>query len=303
MKFLHAVVFFFAEPVQSFVLRRPTTAISDFSALCMAKEEPDLFEYFDPLLSPHAYPNGISPDEEPQEPEPNNRIQVESPPPRRKDFGFRTPGSEGAAKQAVAQTPPPLDVVAAAEDRSERKVVDPAFTFDPTISPHAYVHGTPDVVVGDEATVYSSGSDDQSLRSHSVGILLMDHGSRNKASNDRLHIIAEAYQESLAKRKDGTRVIVRAAHMEIANPSIPEGIRTLVEEDGVNEIVCHPFFLSPAGRHAKEDIPKILEETVEDMKLEIPIATTEPTGANVDAMIGVIHSMVQQTATIQINRK
>lgn len=26
------------------------------------KGEPDLFDYFDPLLSPHAYPDGISPD-------------------------------------------------------------------------------------------------------------------------------------------------------------------------------------------------------------------------------------------------
>lgn len=65
-----------------------------------------------------------------------------------------------------------------------------------------------------------------------VGILLMDHGSRNEASNSRLKRLAELYGTMMSDEN----VVVVAAHMELANPSIPEGLEILMEQ-GVGKCV------------------------------------------------------------------
>jgi sirohydrochlorin ferrochelatase len=60
-----------------------------------------------------------------------------------------------------------------------------------------------------------------------VGILLIDHGSKKQASNDRL-------DERIYQQNVDSNVIVKAAHMEIAEPSIPDGLASLLKE-GVGE--------------------------------------------------------------------
>ena len=47
------------------------------------------------------------------------------------------------------------------------------------------------------------------------------------------------------------------AFLEIAGPSIPEGIEAAVQA-GATEVVVLPYFLS-AGRHVAEDIPREVE--------------------------------------------
>ena len=89
-------------------------------------------------------------------------------------------------------------------------------------------------------------------------------------------------------------MIVRHAHMEIAEPSIKDALASLLEE-GVDEIVCHPYFLSP-GRHVKEDIPELVAEATKSLQIKIPIVTTEPVGSQTDIMIRAIHSAVKKTA-------
>lgn len=84
-------------------------------------------------------------------------------------------------------------------------------------------------------------------------ILLVDHGSRVLAANAQLEEIAR-----LVERIAGDGTLVRAAHMELAAPSIPEGIAALVAE-GATEIVVVPYFLAP-GRHASEDVPRIARD-------------------------------------------
>lgn len=147
-----------------------------------ADEEPDLFDYFDPLLSPHAYPDGIDPTHKPKE------IKI-------------------ADEDREAPT--------RLHKRSTESAVDPTQVFDPTLSPHAYPKGTPSAVVGDENIVAKKR----------VGILLIDHGSKKQASNDRLEELARIYQENVE-----SNVIVKAAHMEIAEPSIPDGLEMLLDE-------------------------------------------------------------------------
>ncbi len=84
-------------------------------------------------------------------------------------------------------------------------------------------------------------------------ILIIDHGSRVAAANAQLAEVAALVESSLG---DGT--IVRHAHMELAAPTIPDALAALVAA-GAQEIAVHPYFLAP-GRHATEDIPRIVAE-------------------------------------------
>jgi len=216
-----------------------------------ADDEPDLFEYFDPLLSPHAYPEGIDPDHKP------------------KDMKITEDDRE---------TPTRL------HNRSTKAEVDPTQVFDPTLSPHAYPDGTPSAIVGDEVSPVSKKK---------VGILLVDHGSKKKASNERLEQLARIYQESV----DSSVMIVKAAHMEIAEPSIPDGLEALLSE-GVDEIICHPYFLSPDGRHVSEDIPEIVNGAIKSLNIEVPIITTEPVGADMNLMVQVVQSICEESSQV-----
>jgi hypothetical protein len=250
-------------------------------AAAVDENEPDLFEYFDPLLSPHAYPKGISSDSKPVELVDEDRNAGEDP------FTFR---SSFNVKKSFG-----IEIPFVLERKEERSIVDTSTTFDPTLSPHAYSTGrVPDAIVGDNDADYIH------TNARVVGILLMDHGSRNSASNRRLHELAKLYEDSLQKDNDNKassmKTIVRAAHMEIATPTVQDGIATLLEL-GVEEIICHPFFLSP-GRHVQEDIPRIVKDAIDTLKVTIPVKTSAHIGSRTEIMIGAIHSLVSETSEI-----
>ena len=83
-------------------------------------------------------------------------------------------------------------------------------------------------------------------------ILLVDHGSRRAEANAQLEELAARLAARAADR------VVRFAHMELAPPSIAEGLAACVA-DGAREIVVHPYFLGP-GSHTRSDIPRLVEE-------------------------------------------
>lgn len=58
-----------------------------------------------------------------------------------------------------------------------------------------------------------------------------------------------------ARRPD---LFVTCAHMEIAPPTLANAVERCIEA-GALDIVVVPFFLGP-GRHATEDIPRMVEE-------------------------------------------
>lgn len=283
--------------------------------------DPDLFDYFDPLLSPHAYPSGISPDQKPEF-DINKKIEQERRLERtqsseQKEFGFRL---------AVTEENPTTSRASANEVKNDEKNEENLLDyFDPLRSPHAYPDGIkskqesmlsmktppPDLeIVEDEShtslsiNAISSNSNNKKKK---VGVLLMDHGSRKEKSNARLQAMAKLYQLTLESNEDendentATEIIVRAAHMEIAAPSIPDKLKEL-KDLGVDEIVCHPFFLSADGRHVKEDIPQIIGDAIEDLwggktgAKKIPIVTTAPVGSNTQLMLGAIHSLVRENS-------
>jgi len=158
--------------------------------------------------------------------------------------------------------------------------------FDPLLSPHEYSRGI-DAGTAPAAT----GTTSTPTASAKVGVLLIDHGSRRATSNDRLVELAAAYQ-----RAAPPNYVVAAAHMEIAAPTIEDGIRTLLAADaGVARIVCHPYFLSP-GRHVREDIPQLVAEAVEAVgRPDVEVATTEPVGSGLDVMVAAIGGLVDET--------
>jgi sirohydrochlorin ferrochelatase len=84
-------------------------------------------------------------------------------------------------------------------------------------------------------------------------ILLVDHGSVKAEANHMLDCVANLLQSMV-----GPGVLVRSAHMELADPLIPQGVDACVEA-GATELVVFPYMLSP-GKHSTRDIPRIVTE-------------------------------------------
>ncbi|MDQ6770059.1 MAG: cobalamin biosynthesis protein CbiX [Gemmatimonadota bacterium] len=83
------------------------------------------------------------------------------------------------------------------------------------------------------------------------GILIVDHGSQKREANEMLHDMAELIQTMA-----GSDVVVRYAHMELAEPTIAAGFANCVE-GGATDITVFPYMLSP-GRHSTSDIPRMV---------------------------------------------
>ncbi len=83
------------------------------------------------------------------------------------------------------------------------------------------------------------------------GILIVDHGSRKREANEMLRAMAVLIQAMA-----GQDVIVRYAHMELAEPDIAAGFSSCVEA-GATDVTVFPYMLSP-GRHSTADIPRMV---------------------------------------------
>jgi sirohydrochlorin ferrochelatase len=83
------------------------------------------------------------------------------------------------------------------------------------------------------------------------GILIVDHGSQKREANDMLRSMAGVIQTMA-----GSDVVVRYAHMEIADPDIAAGFASCVQ-GGATDVTVFPYMLSP-GRHSTSDIPRMV---------------------------------------------
>ncbi|MCB1878312.1 MAG: CbiX/SirB N-terminal domain-containing protein [Chromatiales bacterium] len=84
-------------------------------------------------------------------------------------------------------------------------------------------------------------------------LLLIAHGSRREASNQEVRELAKKLAQVAGDRYG----MVEAAFLELADPSIPDGVSHCVSA-GATQVTAVPYFLS-AGRHVAEDIPHELE--------------------------------------------
>jgi sirohydrochlorin ferrochelatase len=83
------------------------------------------------------------------------------------------------------------------------------------------------------------------------GILIVDHGSQKREANDMLRLMADLIQTMA-----GPDVVVKYAHMELAEPDIAGGFSSCVQA-GATDVTVFPYMLSP-GRHSTADIPRMV---------------------------------------------
>jgi sirohydrochlorin ferrochelatase len=84
-------------------------------------------------------------------------------------------------------------------------------------------------------------------------ILLIDHGSVKAEANHMVSCMANLLQHVV-----GGQVLVRHAHMELAEPSIAAGFADCVRA-GATEVIAFPYMLSP-GKHVTRDVPRLVAE-------------------------------------------
>ena len=255
----------------------------------------DPFEDFDPRNSPHSYSKDNASNENAQKGQSSMDItkQFSSSVNKMSSGGDNERGATMSNSRPIDYNEPQSTSV-----NNNESSANPFADFDPRVSPHMYVNGIP--------TDQSSSTTTTQTNKNKIGILLIDHGSRKEASNDLLHHIASLYQNS---SRCPPHFIVKAAHMEIASPSIEDALRQFLlpqQNNGdehvqsVKQIICHPYFLSP-GRHVTEDIPQLVEEAKrnilnENMGLgDIQIITTPHTGSGLNVMVNAIANIVERS--------
>ena len=115
-------------------------------------------------------------------------------------------------------------------------------------------------------------------------LLVVAHGSRREASNDEVRKLTEAIAA-----KAGTRfMMVAPAFLELATPSIPDGIENCIRS-GAQEVVILPYFLS-AGRHVAQDIPAEVDIKRQQYP-QVPISIAAYLGSDegvVELMLGLV---------------
>ncbi len=79
-----------------------------------------------------------------------------------------------------------------------------------------------------------------------AGFLLIAHGSRRKASNSEVEMLASMLQTQLASP-------VEPAFLELTQPDFEQALQALVKS-GCTRVRVIPYFLA-AGRHLVDDLP------------------------------------------------
>ena len=100
-------------------------------------------------------------------------------------------------------------------------------------------------------------------------ILLISHWSRFPETEQEV-------KDFVAQLKEQSGVpIVEYAFLEIARPSIPEGVDICIEK-GATEVIILLNFLN-AGKHVDEDIPRIIDEA-RSKYVDVTFTATKPIG-------------------------
>lgn len=116
-----------------------------------------------------------------------------------------------------------------------------------------------------------------------TAILLVAHGSRRQAANDDLTTLAALISNRLPEE------IVEVGYLEIAQPSIPDGLRTCAKR-GAHTVSILPYFLSP-GSHVTEDLTRFRDEFLKEFP-QIDCHVCPPIGVDnavVDLLLRRLH--------------
>jgi sirohydrochlorin ferrochelatase len=105
----------------------------------------------------------------------------------------------------------------------------------------------------------------------SLGVVIVDHGSKRAASNDALLEFVALYRAATG------RANVQPAHMELAPPSVGAAVAACVAA-GAARVVVAPYFLS-RGRHIQEDVPALVAEAAAAHP-GVEVVLAEPVGVD-----------------------
>jgi sirohydrochlorin ferrochelatase len=116
-------------------------------------------------------------------------------------------------------------------------------------------------------------------------VLLVDHGSRRAEANERLYCVAR-----LVAWSAGGDLVVRVAHLELAEPTVADGFAACVAA-GAQEVVVHPYLLG-AGLHATRDLPQQVAAAAErfpgtEYRITAPLGLHPDLGAIVLERCGI----------------
>ncbi|MDQ6717282.1 MAG: hypothetical protein M3Z17_02915 [Gemmatimonadota bacterium] len=103
-------------------------------------------------------------------------------------------------------------------------------------------------------------------------VIVVDHGSRRQEANEMMRCVA-----NLIQAMAGPDVLVKYAHMELAEPDVSDAFKACVEA-GAGEIIVFPYMLSP-GRHSTSDIPRMVAAVAANYP-QIEYSVTEAFGVH-----------------------
>ena len=118
-------------------------------------------------------------------------------------------------------------------------------------------------------------------------LVIVSHGSRRQQSNDEVNEVCAKLNDYL----DESFEVIHSAFLEIASPSIPDGIKHCIDE-GAKSVTVLPYFLA-AGRHVAEDIPSIVGAARKEFP-GIAFSITQHIGA-VEGMSRLIASVAKES--------
>lgn len=102
------------------------------------------------------------------------------------------------------------------------------------------------------------------------GVLVIAHGSRRDEANQQVFTLVKRLRDYFQTD------MFEGAFMEIASPSIKDGIKKLSEK-GVEELIVSPFFLF-TGMHYSKDVPALIREAIEEIDERIGFKMLKPVG-------------------------
>lgn len=116
-------------------------------------------------------------------------------------------------------------------------------------------------------------------------LLLVSHGSRKEQSNAEVRCLSR----KLAEQARPKFAFTQCAFLELATPSIPEGLEECIRR-GATEIEVLPYFLA-TGRHVSEDIPMEIEKKRREhpnVRIRLRNHVGSADDSMVDALLGLV---------------
>jgi sirohydrochlorin ferrochelatase len=123
-----------------------------------------------------------------------------------------------------------------------------------------------------------------------VGLIIVDHGSHSRESNQLLQAVADRFAETYADDYP----IVEPAHMELARPTIEQAYARCVVR-GAEHIIISPYFLGP-GLHWRADIPRLAAEAARQFP-ETTHAIAAPLGVD-DLLLELLNKRVREVLPV-----